>query len=547
MKLSLFSILTISSAIEMIAAEQAPSFKEDDPFRLEVNPYSQEEKLFSEEQTFVSGPLLKINDKNIIVNQKILDNNLFKDCLQLVEYMYFGTKRYASTKRIYEDAFRKQGANKPALYSTIKKKNINIETSFFGTNGMKEGADIGLIAYRKLEEKKLLQLFIILEGSQGEDFEFLGGLGGASWLTNFQAKKVKIDAKEEFQLNEKYLLEGDGVLSFHEGYLAKIANSNYFFRNAIVSVLNDTLHIKDISKNSESKTKSMIDKERGFTVQVYILGHSQGGGLVQVAAPYYTNYIGQYLYGQNFDNKEFNTVHAICLSPARAIGDNYTLNVIERVMGQGNIFGYCSPMDPVPCVPLGSNIDGHKLAKISFKIKQGLLKLISHFVSKELSPLLEALSTVDCNYVDLPIFAYEDYNDLLSRYAQLSIDALKKARKSGIESLEKILKNRDSLKEHLKETQENYFESHRHSILKKDYYLVKSAYHLKEVFEKCSAVDYIAAQHFGTKTYLTWGDHQGNKQGTICALFNHKILEGDVQKAIDRGIEYKRHKEEFLK
>lgn len=540
MKLSFFTALVFADAMGAIAIGQSSYPYEEDVFASEINA----KKTTSEGQAFVDKPMLKINGENIIVNQKVLNNELFKECLQLVEYMYFGTKRYTPTKRIFEDAFSNQGISKPALYSTIKKKKITIATSFFGTNGMQEGSDIGLIAYRNLKEKKLLQIFIILEGSQGEDFEFLGGLGGASWLTNFQAKKVRINAKEEFELNEKYLLNGDGILSFHQGYLAKIANSNFYFKRAIDSVLNDALHIKDRSKKSKLKTKSMIDKKRGNTVQVYILGHSQGGGLVQVAAPYYTTHIGQYLYGQNFDNKEYNTVHAICLSPARAIGDEYTLNVIERVMGKGNIFGYCSPMDPVPCVPLGSNIDGHKLAKASFKIKQKLVGLISHFVSEKLSPLLKAISAVDCNYVDLPIFAYEDHNYLLSRYAQLSIEALGN---NYLKTLEEILNNRDELKENLKKAQENYFESHRHSVFRKDYYLVNSAYYLKKVFEKCSVIDYIAAQHFGTKTRLSWKDHQEKEQGTICALFNHKILEGDVQKAIDRGIEYRTYKEKFLK
>lgn len=496
------------------------------------------------------GPMLKVAGEQILVNKEVLDDKLFKECLQLVEYMYFGTKRYTSAKRIYDDAFRKNGTEKPTLFQTIKDNGITIASSFFGTNGKTEGTEIGMIAYRKLPA--VLQLFVVLEGSQGEDFEFLGGFGGASWLTNFQAKKVTTKASETFDLDEKYLLKGDGKLSYHEGFLEKISGSNRFFRDAIYSVLNETFGIVDRSKKISKKDglilKDSVDKKRGFTVQVYILGHSQGGGLVQVAAPYYTTYIGQYLYGQNFDNEIFNTVHAICLSPARAIGDKSTLNVIERVMGKGNIFGYCSPMDPVPCVPLGSNIDGHKAKGIGFTILRKLAKILSHFVEEKLSTLLKAISGVNCHYEDLSIFAYEDYNDVLKRYTDLSIEALRDIKKqiATVKILQRIQENGKKIREHLKDVQENYFESHNHKF-RQDDYLAKAAYHLVKVFKYCPPANYLAAQHFGTYTCLKWKDKNGKDQSKVDALFNHQLFEGDVQKAIDRGIDYNKHKASFLK
>lgn len=542
MKLSFFTTLSFSVAAQIFAANQSISSNYEDDFRSQKD-FSQEKENFDPKQKdFNFGPMLKINGDKITVNKKVLDNTLFKDCLKLVEYMYFGTKRYDKNKRIYEDAFT-SGDRKPPVYEEINKQGITIAKAFSGTNGKTESAYIGLIAHRKLVDT--LQLFIILEGSQGEDFEFLGGLGGASWLTNFQAGKKTTNASDEFNLDNKYLVAGNGDLTFHDGYFSKISQSNGQFRDAIRNVL-DSLKIESMENSREDK--STIDGKRGYTIQVYIVGHSQGGGLVQVAAPYYTTFIGKYLYGKKFDNQTYNTVHAIGLSPARAIGDEYTLKVIQRVMGEGNIFGYCSPMDPVPCVPLGSNIGGHKAAEIGFKVLQTFTTLISHFVDSRLSPLLKAISEVDCYYVDLPIFAYEDPNNILKNYAELSLNVLKNAgeSKESMASLEKILKKREDIKKELADTQENYFESHRHFV-RKTYYLGLATYHLKNAFNDCPVADYIAAQHFGTSALLKYKDNKGEDQEKICALFNHKILEGDVQEAINRGIEYNKRKAEYLK
>lgn len=543
MKLSFFTTLSFSIATQIFAANQSSSFNHEDDFRSQKDFFQEKGNFDSKQKGFNFDPMLNINGDKITVNEKVLDNKLFKECLQLIEYMYWGTKRYDKNKRIYEDAFTQTGDRKPPLYQTIKGNNITLAKAFSGTNGKSESAYIGLIAYRKLA--KTLQLFIILEGSQGEAFEFLGGYGGASWLTNFQAGKVSTDATYEFDLDNKYLVGGDGVLSFHDGYFSKISQSNGQFRDAIRDVLS-SLEIQSAQNSKEDK--NTIDGKRGYTVQVYILGHSQGGGLVQIAAPYYTTYIGKFLYGSNFDNQTYNTVHAIGLSPARSIGDEYTLKVIQRVMGEGNIFGYCSPMDPVPCVPLGSNIGGHKAAEIGFKVLQLLTKLISHFIDSRLSPLLQAIGSVDNYYVDLPIFGYEDYNNILKNYAELSLNVLKNAgeSKESMASLEKILKKREDIKKELADTQENYFESHRHFV-RKTYYLGLAAYHLKNAFNDCPVADYIAAQHFGTSALLKYKDNKGNEQKKICALFNHKILEADVQKAINRGIEYNKHKAEYLK
>ena len=153
MKLSFFTTLSFSVAAQIFAANQSSSFNYEDDFRSKKDFFQEKENLDSKQKDFNFGPMLKINGDKITVNEKVLDNTLFKECLQLVEYMYFGTKRYEEDHVIFKDAFIEGGDKKPPLFQTIKENHITIAQTIFGTHGEKEGSDIGLIAYRKLEDK----------------------------------------------------------------------------------------------------------------------------------------------------------------------------------------------------------------------------------------------------------------------------------------------------------------------------------------------------------------------------------------------------------
>lgn len=596
-----------------------PSCKESVPKNLKLDPFEVEEIVPDQknENLFISdfgefspaGPMLILReDMPPKLNTEVMNNDLFQDLLQLVEYMYQGTKRYAFDKRYYPDAFSPFGKQKPKLYKTLTEKGIVIADAFFGTHGGIEASEIGMLAYRLEKDKKLLQLFIVLEGSQGEDFEFLGGFGGASWRTNFQSRKKEIDPLL-LNISKKYLpaKEQKQKLSFHEGFLNKILTSKIYFENALKNLfynlkiadynaLNCRQDIESIyRKNQKIHFSALVDHGRGFTVQAYIVGHSQGGGLVQVAAPYYTTLIGEYLYGPLFDNKEVNLSHAIALSPARAIGDCYTRDVVENVMGKGNIFGYCSPADVVTVVPFGKNIGKDKIKQYASKALLTCLKALSHFLPKEYGDLVETICSTDTHYEDLSTWAYEDpVKILLVKYAALSKDAAIADCNQKEENYEKVkaqypkkrgifqkikgvfIKEKDLVKEskrayedskkkvatienllkldtisktevELKEAQKNYFKMHVGNTLKQNKFAVKAAKNFHKIFKKyCPIGDWIAAQHFGTMTQLIYEDETG-KHSKFDSLFDHRILNGDLLTALKAGFEYHQRKKEFTK
>ena len=409
-----------------------------------------------------------------------------------------------------------------------------------------------------------------------EAFELLGGLGGASWRTNLQAHKENNIPAQNLNISSKYLLNGDGKLSFHSGYYNNIFTSIIYFERSIenlFSALNiqsfDALGIKD--DNLDAATlQYTVDQKRNLSIDVYIFGHSQGGGLTQVAAPYYTTFIGEYLYGKNFDNKTFNTAHAICLSPARAIGDPYTWNVIKNVLGEGNIFGYSSDADIVTCVPLGQNVD------LSLVKKYGL-KVISHVLPNDLSELAKTIASVSTHYETLPIFGYESTDSLIDNYCKYSIESLnqhlnalnqsnylpvesitnsklnlekfKKDQIKGIndkiKSLQKTQKNLNDLRNNLRDMKTNYFKAHTSNPLISNYYIALTAKNLYGIFKICPIYDFIASQHFGSNVFI---EFDVNKQTYFFsnALFNHKLLKGNLQEAINNGVEYERNKQNII-
>ena len=531
------------------------------------------------------GPMLINLPASPTINTKVMNDALFKQCLQMVEFLYLSTKRYQRDRLIFPGNLQPYDLtlSRSNLYDDLTKSNINIFRTLQGTNGGKEGTDIGLIAYRKIEHKNKLQLFIVLEGSQGENFEFLGGIGGASWRSNLQAEKQNDINAQDLNIDEKYLLNGDGKLSFHSGYYSKIFTSKIFFERNIRDLFNqlNILPFSRLNIKAENLDANILQKEvdaqRNISVDVFIFGHSQGGGLTQIAAPYFTTFIGEYLYGKSFDNKTFNTAHVICLSPSRSIGDVYTLNVIKNVLGEGNIFGYSSDADVVTCVPLGNNINYSNVKKLGLNAMFGILKLISYFLPKNLSELASTIASVSTNYETLPIFAYEKTEDLISNYCKYSLDALNKrsealnqSNKSPVESIlqtkfnkksfeksekKKVQKEINSLKEtqtqivkiseYLRGMKEHYFKSHTSNKITSSYHFACTAKHLVQLFKACPIANFIASQHFGTEVFLEFKVDGKTYFSSEC-LFNHQLLEGNLQKALDRGVEYEKNKQKVI-
>ena len=502
-----------------------------------------------------SGAMLEINGDDIKVNSEVLNDEICATILQLTEYLYLGTKRYAKDKRVYPDAFG-DGPIKPPVFKFLTSSGVVIFAPIWGLDGGKEKAITGMIAFfvPKTENKDLI-IWVCHKGSQGEDFEFLGGIGGASWGSNFDSDKASVVA-ETLGLDKKY-----GVLSFHEGYYKKIISMKQSLEENLNKLFTH-FGIKKFSEFRSSKsevTQQEVDNWRGRSVKVYIFGHSQGGGLTQVGAPYITTLIGRWLYGNSFDNKTFNVCHAICMSPARAIGDEHTMDVVQDVMGKGNIFGWCSPIDIIPCLPLGHNIDKRPIAKIRATIGLMILKAISVFLPKEWSELVSAISSTKFNYETLPIFAYVDYGEVLGRYCEEGIkvyrEYLRIMKEKGakveekqfqkkIDSWKQIKKQIPKIRKIVTSMQENYFKAHTSNIVVSKYYALKAVHYLRKLINKVPVEDLIGSQHWGASVLLQNKDSK--RPVWYEMLFKESLIDSNIQKAIDRGIEYERWKSKIV-
>ena len=499
------------------------------------------------------GAMLKINGDDIKINPKVLNDDRCAMILQLTEYLYLGTKRYAKDKRVFPDAFG-PGPLKPPVFKILTPLGVVIFAPIWGLNGEREVAIVGMLAFFYMDGS--WYFFVIFEGSQGESFEFLGGVGGASWGSNFKSGKANVIA-EILGLDKKY-----GMLSFHEGYYKKIIS----MKTSLEQKLNELFTHLGIKKFSEFKpskpgnvTQQDVDNWRGCSVKVYIFGHSQGGGLTQVGAPYVTTLLGRWLYGDSFDNKTFNVCHAICMSPARAIGDEHTMDVVQDVMGKGNIFGWCSPIDIIPCLPLGHNIDKRPITKIRATIGLIILKAISVFLPKEWSELISAISSTEFNYETLPIFAYVDYGEVLEQYCDIGIKVYndylgtvqktkakgdQKAIQKKIENFKQIKKQMPKIRSIVTAMQDNYFKAHASNVIISKYYALKAVHYLRKLLNIVPVVDLIASQHLGALIMLRNPDNGKNLK--IEKLFNWELPGSNISKDIWRGVEYEKHKNALI-
>ncbi len=522
------------------------------------------------------------------INIEVLDNETFSDILVAVQCLYETTKRYRQDGLMFQqNQIAGKNANEtnpnisPACRDLIKRK-VKIVDFVHGTHGFgyqQEGGIVAMVAYKIVtkNDKPQIRIFVIEEGSQGENFQFLGGVGGASWMTNFNAAKIKVNAGS-LEISNRYLIKPDQQLLFHEGFYNKVISSKISLQTILISLF-DSLKIKSslsFEKASGIDLKARIDQRNSCEVKLYIVGHSQGGGLVQIAAPYLTSFVGKYIYGEAFDNAVFNMAHAICLSPARAIGDKNTLTVVEKVMGPDNILGYCSYADPVPCVPLGTNIGYDPAKKVGMKIMQSIAKAISWILPEPWSSFLKTISSVENFYETLNVWAYEDPFPLVENYCKISMIAIneyinclgnpeclpveclqetkineKKLRENNIKNAQKLLSNLqktykkvNNIKKNFLAVQEAYFKAHTHNVVKSNFYAKVAIINLLKVLKDIKPGTLVGAQHFGTYSCLKfkpWGKEK--TYVSLECLFKSDLLKKDVQAAMDLGIEYHKRKD----
>lgn len=519
--------------------------------------------------------LLKIrNDGTLTFNEDVINPDVFQILTQLVQYMYQSTKRSAPDQLMYPGNFGYGACS--TLKSLLEQRGLHM-VPFFGTHGGQEGSEIGLISYRKKGHR--LQIFIILEGSQGEPFEPLGGTFGPSWMTNLKAEKAKVKP-DQLNIPAKY---NATPYTFHSGFFNKIFQSKRFFERSIMKCLKrcsvdpfDQAWTKNKSIHTPQELKHFIDTQRKVTIDVYIAGHSQGGGLAQVAAPYITTFLGQHLYGPLFDNKIFNLTHTICFSPARAIGDVYTMQMVEDILGALNIIGYCSPLDMVPCLPLGHNIGQDKFKELATNIFLKLGKLISRLLPKAYRDACEAICSSDNHYETLRYWAYEDPIEILERFCSISLKEVERYKKllsnpdvlplkaateakpknfylekaeEDLKSIQETQKNLPDVKKWILGMQDHYFKAHTTNFLMSNYHAFKALNRLKKLFKVCPAGFLIAMQHFGP-FYCYNFENKGSKWVSLETAFNTLILPcesmDDLNKKINNAVQYQQEKDRII-
>ena len=582
-----FEIVQREKTEDVFIEEERPTFAEDiayafdndntHVFGTETSEVEEHPRVASEESVVKGAPIkvtgsrtqdaMLAKDWNgVKANSYVLDDIHWQDILWVTQYLYFATKRWTEDEYIYKNAFDDVPGEKPLGWEELKKNNIKIAAPIHGTDGEQAEAIIGMLAYRDLRaEKGLLELFVAFKGSQGESFEPLGGIGGPSWLTNFQAGKYVCDA-QKLGLDEK-----NGKLSFHKGYYRKVYTSKKNWENALRKLFND-LKIKEISNFKSQKpgeiTQQDVDNWRGCRVKCYIFGHSQGGGLTQIGAPYITTFLGRWLYGNSFDNKTFNICHAICMSPARAIGDKHTMDVLLDVMGEGNIFGYCSPIDVVTCLPLGNN--ARKDTRVDLILK--ILDKLNSVLPKDFQSLVSIVRRAEfIAYETLPNFAYVDCVDLFKKYCENGkkvfekylemqqslkqynpkFEVSKEEIQERLDKLAQIEKKLPDIKEHIEKMQEHYFKAHSSWVSK--YHIAKAVYHLVKLEKIVGLTTLIAVQHWGMPIILHHPDLASNATGEVYRgyrmdeLFSRDMVKDQmVQNCLDRGTAYEKHKKKLI-
>ncbi|MDR0755298.1 MAG: hypothetical protein LBE99_00030 [Puniceicoccales bacterium] len=520
-----------------------------------------------------------------------------KEICQILAYL--NAKAYGNTKRLSEDQYVFNEdlygvgeGDTSAASQWLSEQGIIAKKPFVGLHGAGENKELdypGFVAYR-IHEKvggwKHVDIFVTFRGSQGENFQALGGLAGASWLTNLDADKL-IAHGSEFGISDKYFTsKSESRLSLHQGYAQKFTSFKSSLSSHLTELLNDDLTLasyKTLSNKSLDKDKSLkgpalksyMDGKRKCTFQVYCTGHSQGGGIAQISTAFVTTFIGEYLYGSNFDNKIFNLVYGVFFSPARAWGNEHTRIVYENVVGVNNMVGYSTVMDVVTSMPLGHNVEKDKGKAAILEIGKFVLKGIAKLFGDPCDSLVKLVCNSKNSYETLTHWAFEDPVDIFSKYCRLNVEAIDtfvkdakagkivvddKAKytkslleeKKNFENFVNNAKNVGNLNTYIKETQEEYFYAHREgglfSTIRRDYHILRAVKSLTKAIKMCvSPVHFIAAQHFGVYSYNRLLDKNELIKTNLGQYFGVRLLSFDLQECVERADAYYEKKNRMVK
>jgi hypothetical protein len=199
---------------------------------------------------------------------------------------------------------------------------------------------------------------IVLRGSQGEDFQPGSGLLSASWATNYDAGPLEVNP-------ELYGFYG----RIHGGYLTKINSCNLpreeFEQMVAEGEISNPLRsradldfVYPLFESVHHAIEQIPEDERG-NIRFVVTGHSQGGGLAQIALPLIINQFGGAIPG--FDNNiETPRFFGYFLSAPRVAADQETVDRYNALVGHDNMINHFAFRDVVTMACLhGYRILGH--------------------------------------------------------------------------------------------------------------------------------------------------------------------------------------------
>ncbi|MDE6575851.1 MAG: lipase family protein [Opitutales bacterium] len=197
---------------------------------------------------------------------------------------------------------------------------------------------------------------VVFRGSQGESFQPGNGMMSASWATNYDCAPTAVNP-------ESYGFEG----RVHGGYLAKVNSCNFPHEDIAMMVCDgeidnplhdwDDRYLYSLDESIQEAIDRVPANERD-KIRFIVTGHSQGGGLAQVALPYILTKFSSQIPGfqDNFTTPRF---FGYFLSPPRVIADAACENAYNLLVGYDNMISHFAFRDIVTLaslrgyVPLG--------------------------------------------------------------------------------------------------------------------------------------------------------------------------------------------------